>query len=63
MEKNSFGKGAGLGGVIALIVIVLCQVMHEGVIPWVLKHQETFKMRLEKCCKNQNKIMPGVNDL
>ena len=33
MEKNSFGKGAGLGGVIALIVIVLCQVMHDGVIP------------------------------
>ena len=33
MNKNDFGKGAGIGGVIALIVTVLCQVMHEGVRP------------------------------
>jgi len=33
MDKKSFGSGAGLGGIIAVIVTVLCQVMHNGVIP------------------------------
>ena len=33
MDKNAFGKGAGIGGIIAIVVTVLCQVMHEGVIP------------------------------
>jgi len=33
MDKKSFGSGAGLGGVIAVIITVLCQVMHNGAIP------------------------------
>lgn len=33
MDKKSFGSGAGLGGVVAVIITVLCQVMHNGVIP------------------------------
>tara|TARA_R100000687_G_C6412069_1_gene146929 strand:+ start:702 stop:803 length:102 start_codon:yes stop_codon:yes gene_type:complete len=33
MDKKSFGTGAGIGGVIAVIITVLCQVMDNGVIP------------------------------
>jgi len=33
MDKKSFGSGAGIGGVIALIVTVLCQVLHNGGVP------------------------------
>ena len=33
MDKKSFGSGAGLGGIIAVIITVLCQVMDNGVIP------------------------------
>jgi len=28
MNKNDFGKGAGLGATIAAIIAVICQVMH-----------------------------------
>jgi len=33
MDKNAFGKGAGIGGIIAVIVTVLCQVLHNGGVP------------------------------
>ena len=33
MDKKDFGKGAGIGGIIAIIITVLCQVVHNGGIP------------------------------
>ena len=33
MDKKSFGSGAGIGGVIAVIITVLCHVMDNGAIP------------------------------
>jgi len=33
MDKNSFGKGIGTGSVIAVIIAVICQVVHGGPIP------------------------------
>ena len=33
MDKNSFGKGIGIGGALALIVGILCQVFDSGAIP------------------------------
>jgi hypothetical protein len=33
MDKKDFGKGAGIGGIIAVIITVLCQVTHNGGIP------------------------------
>jgi len=33
MEKNSFGKGIGIGGALAIIVGILCQVFDSGGVP------------------------------
>ena len=33
MDKNSFGKGIGIGGALAFIVGILCQVFDSGAIP------------------------------
>tara|TARA_Y100000310_G_scaffold205846_1_gene206205 strand:- start:72 stop:173 length:102 start_codon:yes stop_codon:yes gene_type:complete len=33
MEKNSFGKGIGIGGAVAIIISVICQLTHNGVMP------------------------------
>jgi hypothetical protein len=33
MDKNAFGKGAGIGSAIAVIIAIICQVTHEGVLP------------------------------
>jgi len=33
MEKNSFGKGIGIGGALAIIVGILCQVFDSGATP------------------------------
>ena len=33
MEKNSFGKGIGIGGALAIIGGILCQVFDSGATP------------------------------
>jgi len=33
MDKNSFGKGAGIGGSIAVIIAIICQLVDHGGIP------------------------------
>jgi len=33
MDKKSFGQGIGIGGALAIIVGVLCQVFDSGAIP------------------------------
>jgi hypothetical protein len=33
MEKNSFGKGIGIGGAVAVIIAVICQLFNHGGIP------------------------------
>ena len=30
MEKNSFGKGIGVGSSIAVIIAVICELFHNG---------------------------------
>ena len=32
MDKNSFGKGAGIGAAIAAIIAIICQITH---VPWL----------------------------
>ena len=34
MDKKIAGKYAGLVGIVTLIITVLCQVTHNGGIPW-----------------------------
>ena len=31
MEKNTFGKGIGIGGAVAVIIGIICQLTHNGV--------------------------------
>ena len=31
MEKNTFGKGIGIGGAVAVILGIICQLTHNGV--------------------------------
>ena len=31
MEKNSFGKGIGIGSAVAVIIGIICQLTHNGV--------------------------------
>lgn len=33
MQKNDIGKVGGISGIVALIVVVICQLFHEGGIP------------------------------
>ena len=33
MDKNSFGKGIGVAGAVALIITIICQITHNGAIP------------------------------
>jgi len=33
MQKNDIGKLGGISGVVALIVVVICQVFHAGGVP------------------------------
>ncbi len=33
MDKNSFGKGAGIGGAVAIIISIICSLTHNGGIP------------------------------
>ena len=33
MEKNTLGKGIGIGGVVAVIIGIICQLTHNGVSP------------------------------
>ena len=35
MDKNSFGKGAGIGAAIAAIIAIICQITHNGAMPWI----------------------------
>ena len=34
MDKNSFGKGIGVAGAVAAIIAIICQITHNGAIPW-----------------------------
>ena len=36
MDKNSFGKGAGIGAAIAAIIAIICQITHNGAMPWIV---------------------------
>ena len=31
MDKNSFGKGAGIGGAVAVIIAIICHLFDGGV--------------------------------
>jgi len=33
MQKNDIGKTAGISGVVAVIVSIICQVLHSGGVP------------------------------
>jgi len=33
MDKNSFGKGAGVGSTVALIIFIMCALFDKGAIP------------------------------
>ena len=33
MEKNTFGKGIGVGGTVAVIIGIICQLTHNGGVP------------------------------
>tara|TARA_R100000687_G_C6318716_1_gene103941 strand:- start:141 stop:242 length:102 start_codon:yes stop_codon:yes gene_type:complete len=33
MDKNNIGKMAGVGGAIAVIITVVCQLFHAGGVP------------------------------
>jgi len=33
MRKNDIGKTAGLCGAVSLVVVLICQLFHEGGIP------------------------------
>jgi len=33
MEKNTFGKGIGVGGTVAVIIGIICQLTHNGSVP------------------------------
>ena len=33
MDKNSFGKGIGVGGAVAVIIAVICQLFDGGGMP------------------------------
>jgi len=34
MDKKTAGKYAGLTGAVALIITIICQITHNGAIPW-----------------------------
>ena len=47
MDKNSLGKGAGIGGAVAVIIAIICQLTHNGGIPWVKKkNQKKMKVKI-----------------
>jgi len=33
MDRKDFGKGAGLGGAVAVIIAIICQLFDSGVTP------------------------------
>jgi len=33
LDKKDFGKGAGIGGAIAVIISIICSLTHDGVLP------------------------------
>jgi len=33
MDKKDFGKGAGIGGAVAVIIAIICQLFDSGVTP------------------------------
>jgi len=33
MDRKDFGKGAGIGGAIAVIIAIICQLFDSGVTP------------------------------
>ena len=37
MQKNDIGKVGGVAGIAALIVTIVCQLFHNGGIPWIKK--------------------------
>ena len=33
MDRKDFGKGAGIGGAVAVIIAIICQLFDNGVTP------------------------------
>jgi len=33
MDRKDFGKGAGIGGAVAVIISVICSLTHNGGVP------------------------------
>ena len=33
MDKNAFGKGAGIGSAVAVVIAIICQVTYNGALP------------------------------
>tara|TARA_R100001086_G_C11665458_1_gene211440 strand:- start:72 stop:173 length:102 start_codon:yes stop_codon:yes gene_type:complete len=33
MNKNNIGKSAGIGGAVAVIITIVCQLFHAGGVP------------------------------
>tara|TARA_R100001244_G_C5074794_1_gene112342 strand:+ start:351 stop:452 length:102 start_codon:yes stop_codon:yes gene_type:complete len=33
MDRKDFGKGAGIGGAVAVIIAIICQLFDSGVTP------------------------------
>tara|TARA_Y100001951_G_scaffold5262_1_gene3386 strand:+ start:239 stop:340 length:102 start_codon:yes stop_codon:yes gene_type:complete len=33
MDRKDFGKGAGIGGAVAVIITIVCQLFHAGGVP------------------------------
>jgi len=34
MDRKDFGKGAGIGGAVAVIIAIICQLFDSGATPW-----------------------------
>ena len=35
MQKNDIGKLGGISGAVAVIVVIICQLFHNGGVPWI----------------------------
>ena len=41
MDKKLVGKYAGLTGAVALILTIICQITHNGALPWAVLNLKT----------------------
>ena len=42
MDKKIAGKYAGLTGAVALIITIICQITHNGGLPWSIRWKVTI---------------------